>query len=180
MANEFKNIFKKIEKAINTSKTQALNKAAKATNTLYAKEVSKALGIPSATVKKRAKIIKATNKNQSVTLSIGVKKQIAAHNFKTGQTKIDTRAGTRYAANYRINGTKKELPKGAFLTKTNTNKSTKNLILQRTGESRYPVKTVLVDELRPVVESIKDDLQDKMNDEFEKNFKSQLKYNVNK
>ena len=180
MANEFSNAFKKISKAFQTSQTQALNKAANSTKTLYAKEVSKELGIASGKIKKRAKVVKATNQNQGVTLSIGVRVLLAAQDLKPGKFKVQTAIGARYAANYTVKGSKKAAEKGAFLANVNNSSSTKKLVLQRVGGEQYPTKTVLVNELIPAVEAIVPELQKHMADKFEEVLISQLKFNLQK
>jgi hypothetical protein len=170
--------FSKINKAIITSKKQALKQAGNSTKTLITKTVKSELGIKSDVAKRRLKLFKATE--QSITLSVGTRVELAARHFKPGQYKVSTRVGTRYAATYTVNGSKASLPKGAFLANVNTLDETKKLVLTRTGDARFPVKTVTVPLLIPVIEKNLDMFQKHMSESFERNLRANIKYNMDK
>lgn len=174
----FVSAFKQINKTIKTSTKQALKIAAKSTKTQYAKLVQEELGLKQAKIKKRAKIYPPTE--SGIVLSIATSIGIAASDFNTGKTAVNTRVGKRYQAYYRIKGAKQELPKGAFLTNINTLDTTKKLVLMRTGASQYPVTSVRVNVFLPVIMKNLDYLKSFMYQSFKKNFIAQFKYNSEK
>lgn len=172
----FANAFRKIDLAIKRSTDQALRRAGTSTKALFAKEISAQLGITSKRAKSRAKIINPNESNQSVVLSIGVRLEFAAHDFKPKKTKVDSRLGKRFGATYTVKGRSTVTVPNAFLVKGA--KSGKNIIIQRVGDSRYPTKTVLVAVFRKSVEELRPMLADHLAKTFEKNYKSNLKFNT--
>lgn len=180
IVKSFKDVFKKIEKSVNTSTNQALNKAATSAKAFYAKEVSKELGVSSAKVKARAKVFKPTELRPNLTLSIGVQKKFAAQDFSVSKQKVMTDKGPRWNASYKLKGGDKRPLPGAFLTVAHNSITSKKLVLERVGDSRYPTRTVMVDDFIPTVERHAASIQQHMVEMFMRNLESQLKYNLSK
>jgi hypothetical protein len=176
MANEFVTAIRKMERAINTSKVQALNKAGVSTRARYAKEISAELGITSARAKSRVRIYKANNGNQSVTVSIGVRVPFAASDFKPKAIAVMSALGKRYGATYTVKGRATEIAPGGFLVKGAT--SGKLVIIKRVGKEKYPTTTVLVPVFIEAVEKLKPVLDQHMIDTFEKTILGQIKFNL--
>lgn len=176
--SDFKTAFRNINKAVNLSVNQALKKAGASTKVQIARMVNDETGLPVAKAKKRVKVFKPTS--DGIIVSIATSIDIAAHVFNTGKFKVKTRVGDRYGAYYKINGSRQDLPKGAFLTNINTLDTTKKLVLTRTGDSRYPVKTVTTPIFVKTINRNLNELKEFMHDSFSKNFKAQLKYNTTK
>lgn len=177
IANNFTQVFKKIEKAVNSSSNQAMNKALTNTKTLYAKNLSAELGIPSTRIKQRAKINKVNSGSNVGSLDIGIKVKFAAQDFKPTKTKVESARGLRYGASIKIGQQNKQLVEGAFFA---TAKSGKKLVISRVSDARYPTKTELLDVFAESVEKMKPILFDYLRESFDKNLKSQLDYNLNK
>lgn len=174
----FKDIFRNIEKSVNTSTTQALNKASSATKTQYARTVSEELGIPQSKIKKRARTIKASKSNPETGISIGTKIQLAAHEFKPKKINVSTSKGKRTGATYTVKSKGTIVAPGGFLAKGKS--SDKKIILQRTSSERYPLKVAKTDVFAETVEKLRSPLSKFLRDKFDSLFRSQLDYNLNK
>lgn len=174
----FSSAFKKINQNINKSQAQALNKAVTAGRTLYAKEVSKQLGLPSARVKKRSWITKATTGVLSATLNIGTRTMIAAHDLKpVKKVSVDSRLGTRYGATYKdAQGT--QFAGQGFTAKGKG--SGKLIILNRYGKGIKELETVFVNVFIKAVDGVRTVVKSRMVESFKTNFTNAIKFNSEK
>jgi hypothetical protein len=177
MANEFVTVFRNMERAINTSKKQALNKAGVSTRARYAKEISADIGISSARAKSRVRIYKGSSEGTlSVTVSIGVRVPFAAQDFKPKAIAVMSALGKRFGATYTVKGRATELAPGGFLV--TGSQSGKLVVIKRVGKDRYPTTTVLVPVFLEAVERLKPLLDQHMIDTFERTILSQIKFNL--
>lgn len=175
MSKTLPEAFKKIEKVMLTSQRQALARASNSTKARFSQEMTK-VGIPSARAKARTKIIRTA---QAAILSIGIRVQLAIHDFSPGEKRIMTPAGKRYAATYKIKGKDRAIVgDGAFLA---TGKgSGKKIILQRVGDARYPTKTVLTDIFEQTVQDVSGTLAEYMGERFAIEYNHAVSYNLDK
>lgn len=177
MTNDFIKAFKKIQKAINTSANQAMNKALTNTKTLYAKKVASTLGVSSARIKKRAKVNKVNADSRKGSLDIGIRVKFAAQDFKPSKIKVESSKGKRTGATIKVGQGERTKIDGVFIAKA---KSGKTLVISRVGDERYPTKTVLTNEFEKAVTKEQTSLVEYLRESFDKNLKSQLDFNLKK
>lgn len=179
IANNFNAVFKKIEKAVNNSSNQAMNKALTNTKTLYAKNVSAILGVPSARVKQRAKINKVNSGSNIGSIDIGIRVKFAAQDFSPSKTKVESSRGKRTGVAIKIGkGSQRvNVQGGAFMA---TAKNGKKIVINRVNDARYPTTTVLLNVFVDTVNQQLPELKLYLLEAFNKNLKSQLDFNLSK
>lgn len=174
--SSFVKVFKNIDKAVNAAKKQALQRAGNSTRAQYVKEISDDLGISGKRAKSRA-VVYSKNKTNDVSLSIGVRSQLNAHDFKIKPVKVDTSSGQRIGAQYTVKGRAPETTTKGFIVKA---QSGKNLVMQRTGDSRYGIEVTKVDVFIDAVTKLVPSLKSHIKKAFEDHFKSRIKYFLTK
>lgn len=179
IANNFTQVFKKLEKAVKASSNQAMNKALTNTKTLYAKNVSEILGVPSARLKQRAKINKVNSNANVGSIDIGVRVKFAAQDFSPIKTRVPTNRGERRGVAIKIgkSGSRVQVEGSAFLASA---KNGKKIVINRVSDNRYPTTTVLLNVFVDTVNKQIPTLKLYLLEAFNKNLKSQLDFNLKK
>ncbi len=172
----FTKTFSKIQTAINKSTNRALKRALTSTRAVYAREVSADLGLTVSKAKTRIKLFNPTKDNPVATMSVGVKVEFSASEFKPKKTKVQSKRGPRTGASYTVKGRPTVTVQGGFVIKGKA--SGKNIIVQRVGDPKLPTKLVRAGGFKESVERLQPILQKHMMDTFEKNFYSELKFNM--
>lgn len=178
MADTFKTIFKRLNKGVNTASQRAANRAINSTRAKYAKDVSSSLGLTSKRVRARSKIFKANKNSSDATLSITTKVLIAAHLFKPKVEKVNSARGPRRGASYEVKGRSRTLTVKGFIAQGKG--SNGKVILQRVRAERYPLEIVRIDAFKTEVEGAKPSLISHLRNTFDKNFKSELNFELSK
>lgn len=168
--------FTKMSKDVEKAAKRAASRASVSTRAKFRKDAAKELGVTSARVNKRARLLKISKQSVTAGIEIGTKIKMPAHYFKPGRVKTESAKGPRYTATYQIKGQGRVTIKGAFLGTVNSNKDTNKLVFTRKGAARFPLDVVRVDAFLSVVQKAQPALGGHLSSTFKKNFVSELNF----
>lgn len=178
IAKEFTRITSDIQKAQTVATYRALNKALSKTNTAFLREAAQNLGVPTKTIRNRFFQRKANSKNLTAYVSYGVQFGLSYEFLKPKIKLVSQGKGKQKKKKPTLSV---KLPEGrtqltnAWLWQT---KSGKQLVLERKGKARKPTRTKRLN-LLPYAPST-DSLNDFFFSDFQKQFDSQLQYEISK
>lgn len=178
IAKEFTRLTADIQKAQNVAVFRSINRALAKTQTQFLKQAAQSLGVPTKTIRNRFFQRKANSKNLTAYVSYGVQFGLSYEFLKPKVKFISTGKGKNKKKKPTLSV---KMPEGrtqltnAWLWQT---KSGKQLVLERKGKARTPTRTKRLN-IVPYSPST-DSLNDFFFSDFEKQFASQLQYELTK
>lgn len=176
----FQKTYSKLSQANRTASYRSMNKALAKTQTFYSKQIATESGLKSAIVKPRFMSRKATKQSLLSYVSFGVKFGVPLSEFKPKAKTVKIGRG-KSARKYQ--GVTVKLPSvgrvvapKAFLW---TTKSGKSLVLARKGIARNPLALPRYS-LNDIAKKHQSAAKQMLKLEFERNFKTQLQYEIKK
>lgn len=171
--------YRRVEKDIEKTKKAAMKRALTATRAEFVKLVGRETGLKADELRKRVRYeSRIADGLTRGTMSIGIRRKFEAHKFKYKISKIiDKRGRKSKAVSYKTRSQPYTVLAKSF---TMYSKNNKELIMERKGNDKFPIATTKVDVFAISVKNNYEAIKRKMQETFDKNYKSLLKYYLKK